>query len=354
MENIPKRVAIVYDWVDKWGGAEQILLALHQVFPDAPLFTLFHKPQKTVWVNVFPKIYTSFLQGISFLPRQILIAFAPIAFESFRFTEYDLVISVTSHFAKGIITSPKTTHYSICLTPPRYLYLHQHNYRVFFLLKPFENLIKKYLIYWDKFTVHRPDKIFAISKTVQKRISTIYNLKSELLYPPVKVESFYPGSKEKYFLYLGRLESYKNPMFITQVFNKLKLPLVVAGSGSLLGKIRQIAKPNIKVLGEVSEADKISLLQRARALIFYHEEDFGIVPVEAMASGTPVIGLNRGGIVETVIHGKTGLLIDDFSPKALSDAIINFQPNRYLPRDLISQAEKFSYESFVRTCSVWR
>jgi len=354
MDNLPKRIAIVYDWVDKWGGAEQILLALHEVFPNAPLYTLFYKPHKARWAKVFPHIYSSFLQNISFLPRQILVAFAPMAFESFKFSNYDLVVSVTSHFAKGIITNPGTVHYCICLTPPRYLYLDQNNYRVYSIFKPFEKLVKKYLIYWDKIATHRPDKIFAISKTVQKRISTIYNLKSDILYPPVNTQKYVPSKKESFFLYLGRLESYKNPIMITRVFNQLGLPLIIAGTGTLYKKIKSIALSNIQVLGEVSEESKFDFLSKAKALIYYHEEDFGIVPVEAMTCDTPVIGFNKGGVAETVINGKTGILINDLSPKSLADAIINFKPEKYLFKNLIKQASKFSYESFIRTCSLWR
>ena len=143
MGNIPKRVAIVYDWVDKWGGAEQILLALHDVFPYAPLYTLFYNPDRAPWSKIF-KIHSSFLQYFSFLPRQILIALAPIAFESLHFSDYDLVISVSSSFAHGIITNK--LHYHICLTPPRYLYLDNKNYKPFILFRPFENLIMKYLV----------------------------------------------------------------------------------------------------------------------------------------------------------------------------------------------------------------
>lgn len=350
MGNIPKRVAITYDWVDKWGGAEQILLALREVFPDAPLYTLFYKPQKAPWAKIF-KIKASFLQYLSFLPRQILIVFAPLAFESFNFSDYDLVISVSSSFAHGIVT--KCPHYHICLTPARYLYLNNPHYSIHQIFRPLENIIKKYLISWDRIAIHRPDKIFAISKTVQKRISGIWHLESEILYPPVKAA---PTSHTKagFFLYFGRLEAYKNPVLITQIFNKLNLPLVVAGTGNLLFKIKNMAHKNIQVLGEVPEDKKWEILSKAKALIFFHEEDFGIVPVEAQACGTPVIGLNRGGVAETVVDGKTGVLIDDLSPKTLSDAIINFDPKKYHTSDLIAQANRFSYESFIRTCSMWR
>lgn len=186
MGYIPKRVALVYDWVGKWGGAERVLLTLHEMFPDAPLYTGVYDPILAPWAKVFPKIYAP---KINF-KHEWFPGLFPLIFESYNFDQYDLVISVSSFAAKGIITKPHTTHINYCLTPTRFLWSHYEQYSSElgvvgkFLTRP----IFKYLKYWDKLASRRPDKIISISKTVQARVKKYYGLDSEVIYPPVNTD----------------------------------------------------------------------------------------------------------------------------------------------------------------------
>lgn len=363
------KIALVYDRVNKWGGAEKVLLALHELFPQAPLFTAVYDTKTAPWAQVFPAVIPTFLQKFPLAKsrHELYPWLTPIAFESLKFDDYDIVISVTSADAKGIITKPGTFHLCYCLTPTRYLWSHEDFYKsqTSKIFHPLFNYLKS----WDKIAAYRPDAYLAISKTVQARIKTFYNQDSDVIYPPVDVDFFSrPATMNhelltnNFFLYVGRLVAYKQVQLLVEIFNDLKLPLAIIGTGRLEDKLKALAAPNIYFLGHVDETELTTYYQHARALIFFHEEDFGIVPIEAMAAGTPVIGLNAGGVSETVIHSVTGHLIDDDSPQALKHAILNFDPRTY-DRALIQQhSRQFSQDRFkrefaaalVRSYSGWR
>jgi len=354
MDNLPKAVALVYDWVDKWGGAEQVLLALHEIFPAAPLYTLVYQPEKALWAKVFPHVFTSFVQKIPFTQfrheRFPALALFPLACETLDLTAFDCVISLTSAFVKGVITKPGTLHICYCLTPPRYLYSHREEYQrqITKVLHPVANIGLNYLTAWDQLASRRPDTYLAISRCVQDRIKKYYNMDSQVIYPPVDTCKFSLSlAVDNYFLWVGRLVSYKHPEKVVQVFNGLKLPLKVAGTGQLEDKLRSLAKPNVQILGKISSSQLIELMQNCRALIFFHEEDFGIVPLEVQASGRPVIALNRGGAAETVIPGITGELLDDDSPSGLRKAIIEFDEAKYNPEIIRRHARRFDRRNFL-------
>lgn len=355
MADIFGRVALVYDRVNKWGGAEQVLLSLHELFPEAPLFTSVYNSETAQWAKVFPRIIPSFLQNFPGAKshHEWYPWLTPLAFESLDFSEFDLVISVTSADAKGIITKPSTFHLCYCLTPTRYLWSHEEFYKsqldpsLEVLTVPTFNYLKK----WDKVAASRPDAYIAISNTVKDRIAKFYSRSSEVVYPPVDVD-FYndPAPKpplENFFLYVGRLVAYKRAEILVETFNELQLPLAIVGSGNLEDKLRSIAKSNVSFYTNVSNDELVSFYQHARALLFYHEEDFGIVPVESMASGTPVIGLNRGGVSETVVHGSTGLLISE-DPQELKSTITNFDKDKFDAKVIKKQAQKFSKRIFKK------
>lgn len=333
-----KKVALVYDWVDTWGGAERALLVLHEMFPDAPLYTGVYDPVHASWAKVFPKI---FAPKINF-KHELFPWLFPFIFESYDFDEYDLVISVSSFAAKGIITKPHTTHINYCLTPTRFLWSHSSLYGADKYGPLFE-----YLKSWDRVASRRPDKIIAISKTVQERIKNYYNLKSDVVYPPVDVEVHnqkYPKpALQDFFIYIGRLVAYKQTQVLVEVFNDLKWPLAIVGSGSMEEKLKEIALPHIVFLGQLADAEMNSYLHYSKGLVFFHEEDFGIVQIEAMAAGIPVIGLNKGGVAETVIHGKTGYLGDN-----LKESLLEFIKMEFDPEVLRDHARQFDKDRFKK------
>lgn len=333
-----KKIAIVYDWVVKWGGAERVLLTLHEMFPEAPLYTAVYEPRLAGWARLFPKIYAP---KICF-NHKLFAWLLPIIFESYNFDEYDLVISVTSFAAKGIITKPNTRHICYCLTPTRFLWSHVDHYKTK-LLGP----LFKYLKYWDLLASNRPDKLVAISKTVQERILDYYQKDSDTIYPPVDTDYFVPAKNPKndYFLLVGRMESYKNSQKIIEIFNQTNKKLIIVGDGSQNRKLKAMASENISLVGQVTDEKLREYYQNCKALIFWHEEDFGIVPVEAMSCGRPVIGLNQGGVAETVTE-TTGILIGDDSHE-LINTINNFDSNKFDPKVIRKRALEFSKSKFT-------
>jgi len=366
MADIPKRIALVYDRINKWGGAERVLLALHQLFPLAPLYTSVYDQGRAPWAKVFPQVIPSFLNRIPYAKKhhELIPFLTPVAFESFNFAGYDAVISVTSADAKGIVTRPSTFHFCYCLTPTRYLWSHRREYyqHIPLLLKPFSLPWFKYLKIWDQIASHRPDTFVAISHTVKDRINKYYQQDSQVIYPPANTDFFTavsndppPGIPDRFFLYNCRLVSYKNPELVISAFKKLNLPLVVVGQGSinwgnpfLTLKTKAKAGKNIIHFSWLPESQLAYLYQHCQALIYFHEEDFGIVPIETMAAGKPVIGLNKGGVSETVVNGLTGVLIDEESESGLINAVKNFKSEKFDPYFISNYARKFSNERFAK------
>jgi len=352
------RVALVYDRVNKWGGAERVLLALHEIFPEAPLFTSVCDFKKAPWAKIFPHVYTSFLQKIPFLKNrhELLGTFMPLVFETFEFSEFDLVISVTSEAAKGIVVKPPTKHFCYCLTPTRYLWSHYNQYFKDPTFKAVTKPVISYLRDWDKMAAQRPDKIIAISSAVRERIKKYYHRDSQIIFPPVEVEKFSPifspvlhkvnGKQKEYYLVASRLVPYKRIDLVIQAFNLLKYPLLIIGEGSQEKKLKKIAGKNIKFLGLINEKKLISCYQEAKALIMAQEEDFGLVAVEAQAAGTPVIAYKKGGVLDTVIEGKTGIFFEKQNSKFLVDAVKRFDRMKFSSKNLIDNAKRFSKERF--------
>lgn len=339
------KTALVYDRVNKWGGAERVLLALHEMFPEAPLFTSVYDPENAPWANVFPKIYTSFLQKSKYARthHEQLAVFMPLVYESFSFDEYDLVISVSSEAAKGIITKPGTFHIAYCLTPTRYLW---SGYDIYFrnpLLRivsyPFVQALRK----WDKIAAKRTDITIAISSEVKRRITKYYGERSQVIFPPAGFDKpVKEVRKGNFYLIVNRLVPYKKVDLAIRAFNKLGLPLRIIGVGSESIRLKLMAKGNIKFLNEVSDTELISNYERAKALIFPQEEDFGIVPVEAQSLGTPVIAYKKGGVLDTVIEEKTGIFFAKQTTESLIEAVKRFNKMKFNQEDLIANAEKFS------------
>lgn len=347
------KVAIVYDRVNKWGGAERVLLALHKLFPKAPLYTSVYDEKQASWAKAFPKIYTSFLQKIPFAQKnhEFLATLMPIAFEQFDFGKYDLVISVTSEAAKGIITRPGTTHICYCLTPTRYLWSGYEGYFKNPLLKFFSLPIVSYLRSWDKIAVQRPDKIITISSEVHNRVKKYYSLDSEVVFPPVDLNSDLSITKQKsgtYYLYVGRLVGYKKVDLLVKTFNKLNKKLVIVGNGWQKLKLKLSANNNIEFPENVSDKELKRIYKGAKAFIMPQIEDFGIVSVEAQSFGIPVIAYKEGGAQDSVVEGITGVFFDEQTSASLEGAIEKFEKMSFNRETLITNAQKFSTKRFER------
>lgn len=357
------KTAIVYDRVNKWGGAEQVLLALHEIFPKAPLYTSVYNKKTAKWAEVFPQIHTSFLQNIPFAKtnHEYFAPLMPLVFESFNFDEFDLVITVTSEAAKGIITKPKTKHICYCLTPTRYLWSGYGQYFKGATFKGVAAPLIKYFRKWDKVAGQRPDHMIAISTAVQKRIKKYYGRESEINYPPVDIEKFQISNnkiqtnsklqitkpkQQEYYLIVSRLVSYKKVDLVVEAFNDLGKRLIVVGTGRQQGYLKRIAKDNIEFRGFVDGEELVSLYQNAKAFIYPQEEDFGITAVEAQAAGVPVIAYKKGGAIDTVLDSKTGIFFTPQTVDRLVKAVKKLDKIEFDQSDIIKNVNRFSKEIF--------
>lgn len=332
-----------------------MLRVLCAIFPDAPIYTLFYDKDATGDIFGGREIRTSFLQKIPFIKKyhRGFPLLMPLAIEQFDFSSFDVVISVSASFAKGIITKPNTKHICFCLTPPRFLWDDSHKFvEELNYPKPVKNILPPFISYlrvWDKEASYRVDEFWAISEFIRERIKKYYSRDSAVVYPPVDVSKFYSSDNVgNYFLMAGRLVAYKRFDLGIKAFNKLGFPLKIVGVGPELKKLRSLASgtSGIEFLGQVSDDRLASLYSKAQALIFPQEEDFGIVPLEAMASGRPVIALRSGGALETVVEGKTGLFFDEQTVGALVQAVKNFDSSKFNSVVCRKQAEKFDVEIF--------
>jgi len=345
------KVALVYDRVNKLGGAERVLLALHSLFPSAPLFTSVYSSKQAAWANIF-SVKTSFLQKLPFA-RQRHEAFPllmPMAFESFSFADYDVVISITSEAAKGIITQGKTKHICYCLTPTRYLW---SGYDFYFKSRSLRFLAKPaicYLRHWDIIAAQRPDIIIAISKEVQQRIKTYYHREAAVIYPPLFLHSAKKTVKKieepPFLLIVSRLVHYKRIDLAIQACNRLHLPLRIIGSGNELTRLKKMAGPTVTFLGNLTDDEVITYYKSCQGFIFPGREDFGLTMVEAQHYGKPVLAYHAGGAREIIIEGKTGMFFSEQTVQSMTRALDKFVHFRYNEEDCREQAGKFTLETF--------
>jgi glycosyltransferase involved in cell wall biosynthesis len=355
------KVALVYDRVNKWGGAERVLLALHKIFPDAPLFTSVYNQKTAPWATVF-NIKTSFLQNFpkAQTSHELYASLMPLAFESFNFDDYNLVISVTSEAAKGIITKPKTRHICYCLTPTRYLWSGYNDYFKGSIFRLLSKPAVAYLRNWDKVAAQRPDEYIAISTEVQSRIKRYYNRESEIIYPPSEMansirstgsgqEWQMANGKENgdYFLVVSRLTNfYKRVDLAIKACNELQLPLEIVGSGSDKKKLQKMAGPTVEFLGNLTDKELAIYYQNCRALIFPGHEDFGLTMVEAQSFGKPVIAYRGGGALDIIKEGVTGTFFDQQTVGSLKQVLKSFNKNSYNTKLCRENAERFTFAQF--------
>lgn len=357
------KIAVVHDFLIYYGGAEKVLETLAEMFPKAPIYTLLYDKEKMRGKFANREIRTSFLQKFpKFLRRKhkYLLPFLPTAPETFDLREFDLVISTSGAWSKGIVTKLNTVHIAYIHSPMRFAWDYNERYlkenrkeKWSFLVRP----ILSYFRIWDKMAADRPDYLIANSRYTQERIKKYYRQKSQVIYPPafleeknISVRLNISDNFKNYFLVVSRLSSYKKIDAIINAFNKLGLPLLVIGEGDQKKYLKSVAGENIKILGWQPE-DKIKkYYQNARALVAASVEDFGITPVEAMSFGTPVIALREGGFLETVIEGEKGEFFDASTPEVIADGVRRFIENEsnYNKEEIAKRAEEFSKEKFIR------
>lgn len=353
-----KKVAIVHDFLLKLGGAERLVQALSEMFPDAPIYTLLYDEKKVG--HIFPKerVRTSGLQKLpKFLRNRYRYFFSrmPKEVELWDFSAFDLVISSSGAYSHGIVTPVKTKHVSYCHSPMRYAWDYAHEYlneQKLHGLKRFivANLMKRVRM-WDIAAADRVDFYIANSEHVRKRIRKYYRMDSTVVYPPVDVDRFRPQKKhDDYFLIVSTLTPYKKIEMAISLFNKLGKRLVIVGDGPARSYLELIKGPSVELTGFLSDDEVKKYMQNCRALIFPSEEDFGITPVEAMAAGKPVLAYGRGGILETVIPGKTGELFAEQTIESMEDGLgrLILNENQYKIADIREHAEQFSREKFEK------
>jgi len=359
------KIALVHDFLLYQGGAERVLKVLSEMYPEAPIYTLLYDKEKMGEAFKGKDIRPSYLQKFpKFLKKhyQWLLPFYPVIPETFDLREYDLVISSSSAWSKGIVTKLNTIHVAYLHSPMRFVW--DYNERYLKKTSVFKRFVFNYLRIWDRMAADRPDYLIANSKYTQKRIEKYYRRESMVIYPPVDVErgtwNVEPKNalcdtrsklcEKNYFLVVSRLSPYKKVDIVVEAFNKLGLPLVIIGTGKQEKYLRKIAGANIKILGWQNEEVVQKYYKNALGFIFPCEDDFGIAPVEAMLHGVPVIAYRKGGVLETVQEGITGEFFDAQTPEVLADGVRRFMlnENKYDKNVIIKRAEEFSKERFKK------
>jgi glycosyltransferase involved in cell wall biosynthesis len=346
------RVALIHYWLVTWRGGERVLKAIADLFPQADIYTHVADPQ--LIAREFPgrSIATTFISRLPFAKRwyQRYLPLMPLALEQLDLQQYDLVISSESGPAKGVIVAPHATHICYCHSPMRYLWDRHAEYRSH--ARPITRMamgpLLHYMRMWDQLSAQRVDRFVANSRFVASRIQKYHGREADVIPPPVAVDRFDSSrASEDFYLWVGQLVRYKRPDLLIEAFNALNKPLVVIGEGQMLGHLKRIARPHIRFLGKQSDSVIADHYARCRAVVFPGIEDFGIVPVEAMASGKPVIAFDYGGLRETVIDGVTGVLFRDQTAASLVEAVRSFERRgEFDSRAIKAHAENFSHGVF--------
>lgn len=347
------RVALAHDYLIQDGGGERVVEAFQELFPNAPTYTLFYDPKRAHASFHAKDIRTSMLQRWPLTKgrEEWALPFMPMAVEHLDLTGYDVVVSSSSSFAKGVIAPPGALHICYLHTPTRFLWEDRMSYvndlpQPMFIKRILPHVLHR-LRMWDRLAAERPDILITNSETSKKRIYRYYGRDALVMYPPVDVKRIphgtFPGS---YWLTGGRLVGYKRFDLTVRAFAKLNLPLKVFGVGPELKRLKTMAGPNTEFLGRISDDQKIRLYERAIGFIHPQVEDFGITAIEAMAAGKPVIAYGVGGAKETVLDGVTGIHLEAQTWEDIGDAVIRFNPSRFDSFAIRAHAERFSKERF--------
>ncbi len=354
------KLAIVHDFLLGYGGAERVLEHVHELFPDAPVYTLRYNTERMHHRMDGWDIRTSFIEKMPILSKRghtLAMPLYPLGMEQFDFSEYDVVLSLSSAFAHGVLTQPSTTHICYYHTPTRFLWDYHYQY-----LKERGwdkgikgNVVKRFfhkLRIWDYVAAQRPDICLSNSQTVADRLTKFYQRDSEVVYPGLELDKHSVSSEapQDYYLTVSRLTPPKRLELAVEACTALKRPLHVVGTGEDLERLRSLAGPTVSFLGFLSDEQVEKEMQHCRALLWPGIDDFGLVPVEAMACGRPVVAYNLGGATETVVHGKTGVLFNDHSKEGMIAGIEAFEEieKNLKSDDIAKHAQKFSKESFQK------
>lgn len=350
------KVALVHDYLNQMGGAERVVLALHKLFPDAPLYTSIYDPSHVDPAFQHIDIRTSFMQKFPFVMKhhQPYLPFYPSAMESLDLRGYDLVLSSSSAFGKGVLVRPGTLHICYCHTPMRWCW----NYQEYVEREQLGGMARRILPFmmtwlrmWDQASAARVDHFIANSPVIAERIQKYYRRDAQVIPPPVEASRFLfdpTSSPGDYFLILGRFAPYKRFDLAIQACNMLHLPLVVIGKGRDEKRLRAMAGPTIRFLGGLSDAQVLEYFTHCRAFLFPGEEDFGITPLEAQASGRPVIAYGAGGALSSVIDGATGTFFHEQTTESLAAALASFDERLYNPQKIREHALEFDTPRFQR------
>jgi len=346
------RVAIIHDYLNQYGGAERVLEALHALYPSAPVYTSIYDPAAMPAAYRTWDIRTSWMQRLPGWRRHFQKYFLlyPSAFESFDLGNYDLIISSSSAYAKGVIPATHAYHICYCHTPMRFAWRTNDYVRregLGRLQRSMLPIALSYVRLWDVATTPRVDHFIANSREVAARIKRYYGRTATIIPPPVELSAYRPQMPGDFYLAGGRLIPYKRLDLVVRAFTALRLPLKIFGDGRDRDRLRSLAGSNIEFLGQISEEQRHDLFASCRAFIFPGEEDFGITPLEAMSAGRPVIAYAAGGALETVVEGVTGRFFLEQSPAAIAVAVAASQHDEYDSAIIRRHAERFSREVFL-------
>ena len=350
------KVALVHDYLNQMGGAERVVLALHELFPDAPLYTSIYDPKRVDPAFQKIDVRTSFMQKFPFIMNhhQPYLPFYPAAMEGLDVRGYDLVLSSSSAFGKGVIVKPGTTHICYCHTPMRWCW----NYNEYVEREQMGGMARRILPFlitwlrvWDQTSAMRVDHFIANSPVVAERIQKYYRREAPVIPPPVEASRFLfdpTAPVGDYFLVLSRLAPYKRIDLAIQACNRLQLPLVIIGGGRDEKQLKAMAGPTIRFLGRLSDSETLPYIAHCRAFLFPGEEDFGITPLEVQASGRPVIAYGAGGALASVVDGVTGTFFYEQTVESLVAVLASFDERQYHPQTTRNHALDFDKPRFQR------
>ena len=350
LRSAPLRVALVHDFLLDVRGAERVFLAMCDLWPEADLYTAVYDEDGTEGRFAGRTIHTSFLQRVRPTAKtfRALLPLYPAAIESFNLSQYDVVVSSSSAWAHAVICDPETIHVCYCHNPFRYAW-NDRDVTLAGRGDPFSRALLRQLFrrwrQWDWIAAQRVDRYLANSRSTKRRIAAYWGRESQVVYPPVETGRFSPGPGADHYVVLSELMPHKRIEIAVRAFNRLQLPLVVAGDGPDGRRLRRMAGPTVRFTGRVTDAEAADLLASCRALVVTAVEEFGIAAVEAQAAGRPVLAMHAGGASETVVDGETGRFWDG-GVEALVDAVSSFDPDAIDPQACVENAARFRVEEF--------